>query len=134
MVEYLLSAGADPNVEDESGLSALHYAAYGYPNPYYGRKVGSSIIDLLLAKGLNVNKPNHQGQTPLFIALSNLVPDSSQKQIVQSLIRGGASFYVFSKTGTKYSLIDKVNEWKVKDEKLKQYRNEILELLEQHKN
>jgi len=61
VVKLLLAARADLAVCDSNGSSGLHYAAA------YGRK---ELLELL-ARTLDINKKNAQGQTPLALAMRN---------------------------------------------------------------
>ena len=60
-VSFLLSAGADLEVADAEGMTALHYAAtsdYNLP-----------IVALLAAYGAKINAPDRFGRTPLDYAI-----------------------------------------------------------------
>ncbi|HKA44165.1 MAG TPA: ankyrin repeat domain-containing protein [Burkholderiales bacterium] len=54
-----LLAGADANLRDATGLSALHIAVVGNFEP---------VVDVLLAKGANLEATDAQGRTPLYAA------------------------------------------------------------------
>lgn len=73
----LLDRGADPNakmsIEGESVL---------YQNAFWNRK---EIVELLLARGANVNAKNSDGETPLFIAAYK-----GWKEIAELLLARGA--------------------------------------------
>jgi len=77
IVQELLQAGADPNIQDEDGHSPLHLLAIG-------KEVNIAvIIQLLLDHGANVNCQDHQGKTPLMMKEIKL-------ECLQSLLdRGG---------------------------------------------
>merc|ERR1712032_680478 len=62
IVKLLLDKKADPVAVDSNGCSGLHYASA------YGRK---EMLEYLLKSGLQVNKKNTQGQTPLELATKN---------------------------------------------------------------
>ena len=60
-VAQLLALGADVRLEDSTGRSALLWACMGDDN--------NSVVALLLDAGAPVNPRNHNGATPLYIAL-----------------------------------------------------------------
>ena len=67
-VNTLLDEGADPNIPDNKGNTALHYAVLnGHVN----------MVDDLLAHGANPNTVSKEGETPLHLAIekSNMVDD-----------------------------------------------------------
>ena len=59
VVEWLLEAGADPNISDQDGIVPLHYAA---------RHGLESVTQKLLLAGAHVNTRNIWGYTSLIIA------------------------------------------------------------------
>src|SRR5262249_13885817 len=61
-IEYLLSAGADPNALDRSGVSPLHRAV---------RTRSSPAVRALLAGGADVHLRNKNGSTPLHLAVQD---------------------------------------------------------------
>jgi ankyrin repeat protein len=73
-VALLLEAGADPDLQDKIGDTALHYAA---------REHKSEAVDLLIEYGADINITNKAGQTPLDVATS--------EEIKEMLRRAGAS-------------------------------------------
>jgi len=59
VVRLLLHNGADPNVPNEFGTTALHFAVGGYDD--------TSIAEMLLLAGANVNALDGEGASPLFM-------------------------------------------------------------------
>ena len=59
-IEYLLSAGADPNVLDNTGVAPLHRAV---------RTRSLPAVRALLDGGANPKAPNKTGSTPLHLAV-----------------------------------------------------------------
>ncbi|MGE0207071.1 MAG: ankyrin repeat domain-containing protein [Candidatus Babeliales bacterium] len=58
-VKELLSAGADPNIQDKNGMAALHMAAY------YGDE---ALVKELIAHGANKQLKDNRGYTPSMLA------------------------------------------------------------------
>lgn len=61
-VQALLKAGADSNLRDGSGATALALAA---------RLDNREIVEVLLGAGADINIPTHKGSTPLLEAYKN---------------------------------------------------------------
>ncbi|KAL4805762.1 ankyrin repeat-containing domain protein [Aspergillus unguis] len=75
-VKYLLQRGADPNVLDGLGQSALHFAVNG---GY--RRLG--IVELLLQRGADPNIRDYEGMTPITQTVGDL-------DILRLLVDNGA--------------------------------------------
>lgn len=82
-VRALIDAGADVNVRNHKGQSALHCAA----------KAGfADIVALLLDHGADVDAQDRQGETPLASALRSTVKDKARlRGVVRLLVDAGAN-------------------------------------------
>jgi hypothetical protein len=78
-LQALLDGGADPQLVDPNGQSALHVVARG----------GSlEAVRLLIARGADVNQPDDRGRTPLIAVIEwNRAPAA----LVGALLEAGAS-------------------------------------------
>ena len=85
VVKQLISTGADVNVKDAGGQTALHWAIeYGH----------TEIAELLIAKGADVNARNYGEWTPLHTAADRsqgTAANISHKEIIELLIAKGAN-------------------------------------------
>jgi ankyrin repeat protein len=77
VVTFLLANGADPNLQDAKGNTALHLAAKN------GRP---EVIPLLIGHGAAIDSQNKSGDTALHVAAQ-----SEQAEIVSILVEHGAS-------------------------------------------
>ncbi len=59
MVETLIAAGVDPNIQSKSGMTALHAAAFNNRD---------QIMPMIIAMGADPNKIDSKGRTPLLVA------------------------------------------------------------------
>ena len=78
----LLYLGADINVRNYKGKTALHCAA----------KAGFlSVIDLLIEKGATIDAPDNNGETALFEAIRSTIKDGEkQRAAIEALLVKGA--------------------------------------------
>ena len=78
----LLELGADIDVRNYKGKTALHCAA----------KAGFlSVIDLLIEKGATIDAPDNNGETPLFEAIRSTIKDGEkQRAAIEALLAKGA--------------------------------------------
>lgn len=74
----LLDHGADPNIRDNDGFTALHFAAQNYL---------PSMVDLLLSKGAHVDEQDNNGNTPLFRSAFN---SNGRGDVIERLLKAGA--------------------------------------------
>lgn len=100
--EILLDNGADPNIKNNDGKSALHFVMkYSFlPNIY--------LLHHLLNAGANVNEIDNEGNSPLIVALSN-----TNFKFAKILFDHGANPTIKNKNGksalhfaVKYALFD----------------------------
>jgi ankyrin repeat protein len=75
-VKSLIRAGADVNIPDAEGSTALSYAAH---------QNNTEMVDALLSAGTDINTPNEYGATPVYIAAAN----ADAKLIEKLLMAGG---------------------------------------------
>lgn len=66
LLRLLLESGANPNAQDSSGKSALHYVIDGYDDSDC-----IACIDVLVKHGADINIQDKEGLTPLMIACSS---------------------------------------------------------------
>jgi ankyrin repeat protein len=89
VIKYLVSAGADPNALDGSGVAPLHRAV---------RTRSLAAVRALLDSGANARQPNKSGSTPLHLAVQTTgrggsgSPQAREQQagIVKLLLDRGA--------------------------------------------
>ncbi|WP_064643556.1 ankyrin repeat domain-containing protein [Orientia tsutsugamushi] len=79
MATFLLNNGADVDLQDGYGITALHYAI--------ARDYNANMVMLLLNSGANVNVPDTQGVTPLHCVITHTY--SSVDKIELLVSRGG---------------------------------------------
>ena len=82
-VQRLLDLGADIDVRNYKGKTALHYAA----------KAGFlKVIELLMEKGATVDAADTNGETPLFEAIRSTIKDGEkQRAAIEALLSNGAN-------------------------------------------
>ena len=78
MVTLLVSSGADPNLQDRDGFSALHFAAQDYK---------LSAAQMLLRTGAKVDLRDSYGNTPLSRAVFN---SRGRGDMIKLLLQHGA--------------------------------------------
>jgi ankyrin repeat protein len=83
IVEALLSAGADINIPNTHGETALFYAAQQ-----------REIVEALLSAGARVDFPNNRGETALFYAVQ-----SGRIESIKALLQAGADINFHNKRG-----------------------------------
>ena len=88
-VQRLLALGADIDVRNYKGKTALHYAA----------KAGFlKVINLLIERGAPLNATDNDGETPLFDAIRSTIKDSQkQRAALETLLVAGANLNVKNK-------------------------------------
>lgn len=78
-VDTLLAFGANPEIADSLGSTALHYAAW----------IRTQCLELLLTSGANPNCKNKFGDTPLHWAAA-AATDATKTQSIEILLQYGA--------------------------------------------
>uniref|UniRef100_A0ABD2X5B6 SOCS box domain-containing protein n=1 Tax=Trichogramma kaykai TaxID=54128 RepID=A0ABD2X5B6_9HYME len=76
-IELLLARGSDPNLSDEEGSTPLHYICMSY-DPEDDEKLAKIFFKSIDNMGLTlqVDVWNNLGQTPLQLAVANLMPNT----------------------------------------------------------
>ncbi|XP_042833058.1 ankyrin repeat domain-containing protein 26-like [Panthera tigris] len=90
-VNLLLENGADPNIRDVSGNTALHYAAFGD---------NISIIEKLLLYNAITEERNKDNFTPLLVAVNE-----NKQQVVEVLVEKAANIHAEDKSKSSYKII-----------------------------
>ena len=93
-VQRLMDVGVNPNVPDESGRTAVHYAAASGADPF----AGAQILDTLLRGGRSrsnrgeTNVRDRDGNTPLHLAAECTALNFEEQSIasIRTLLRHGA--------------------------------------------
>lgn len=97
VVEFLLQHNdINPNLLDQDGNQALHYAA---------EEGFLEILNLLLLKTANLNKRNLEGKTALHLAVEN-----EKTELVKALLKQQANFLLHDKNGglpIHYAILNK---------------------------
>ena len=86
IAEILLRYGADPDVRDYNGRTALVFAVL----------TGDEILNILLENGADPNIPDNDGRTPLMLVA---VDGGSDSEIAEKLITHGADVNIQDKDG-----------------------------------
>ncbi|MYI76506.1 MAG: ankyrin repeat domain-containing protein, partial [Gammaproteobacteria bacterium] len=81
-IQELLNIGADVNIRNHKGETALHCAS----------KAGfGTVVELLLANGAHIDLLDHNGNTPLQHALRSTIKSRSKRaSVISTLLRHGA--------------------------------------------
>lgn len=93
LTKVLLKIGANPNLTDREGKTALMYACNGWSGDIV-KIMPVERVRLLLQSGADPNIIDKKGKTALFYAA-----DSYQTEIVPLLLKGGANVNVKDKQG-----------------------------------
>ena len=90
-IQRLLKLGADINVRNHKGKTALHYAA----------KAGFlKVIELLIENGATLDAPDKDGETPVFDAIRSTIKDGEkQRASLEALLVKGANPNVKNRKG-----------------------------------
>ena len=89
LVTLMVSAGADPNEEDENGNTTI-FLAFGGPN---AKETTQSLLEL----GCNINHQNHMGLTPLAYAISR--EEWYLTEVLQFLLNKGCDMNIGDAAG-----------------------------------
>lgn len=86
MVKLLFKYGADVNIKNNCGHTALHIAS-----TYSDKENSVNVVKLLLQNGANVNMEDNSGYTPLLLVSRYFNMDNSQ-EIIKLLLQYGCVF------------------------------------------
>lgn len=103
VINMLLESGAKPDLQNNLGWTALHYACEYYTED-------TEYVGLLIKAGANIEIRDYEGNTPLWIACYHLLTKikyvKKAKEIIKILIDAGADTSVHNKNSdgifTKY--------------------------------
>ncbi len=96
LIELLLEAGADPNLEDSAGRTPLMQMA--------ADNRSSRFFSLLLQKGADVNLSGRRGITPLMLAARN----TDSEEVIFTLLDAGAEVDISDNRGRR--VVDYLDE------------------------
>lgn len=112
---FLLDEGADPNIQDNSGNTLLHYLAKeDICDPVF------MMIDKLLEAGADVNIANNEGTTPLTVAASKSGEFQSLFRI-QKLKNAGGDISVKNRFGMSARELARIKKEKFSDDLLERF-------------
>ncbi|KAJ5789597.1 uncharacterized protein N7518_006608 [Penicillium psychrosexuale] len=84
-IRTLLEYRADPRIPDGSGCTILHLLGY---HSHQGDPIKTTLLDLILSHGVNINHAENNGKTALHVFAQNL----RQVSAARFLIEHGADF------------------------------------------
>ncbi len=117
LVRTLIQAGANVNMTDYLGRTALHETVLGES----GAKNIRSIVELIKADGMDLDKQDHEGNTALHLAV-----DKGDVEAVRALLQHGANRNIRNKEG-RLPGVPGLKGWFISQE----IRKEILDLFAQ---
>jgi ankyrin repeat protein len=79
-IRTLLEYGADPRIPDGSGRTILHLLGY---HSTQSDPIESTLLDLILSHGANINHTENNGKTALHVFAQNLRQVSAAKSLIE---------------------------------------------------
>jgi ankyrin repeat protein len=99
IIQALLDAGADVNIKDKEGLSAIHYV------------IDLEIVTALINAGADVNTQTEEGSTLLMLVVKNMDEEEAIYQVVRMLLAAGANTEIEDIYGnTVFAYVSEENE------------------------